>query len=195
MRVAVKRGITVASIVVAVCVVLPVLLWFGFPYTSYRIYMAWLASGVVGGYGSLPEPLVRQLDARYAHDLVGARYAHTSRLPTSLAVADCATVYFGSPDIVADLREGAPLTERRLRWLSHELTHGEQCQRWGGRAQFARTWFSQANAQAWRTVRDGRGWAALGEWFRTRYIRDLHDAMPMEIEADARAREVLDAAP
>lgn len=195
MRAAVKRGITVASIVVAVCVALPALLWFGFPYASYRIYMAWLASGVRGGYGALSAPLASRLDPHYGHDLSAAAYAYTSRLPATLAVADCTTVYFGNESTVAVLRRGEQLTTRQLRWLAHELTHGEQCERWGGRAQFARTWFSQANAQAWSTVRSGRGWAALGEWLRTRYIRDLHDAMPMEIEADARAREVLDAAP
>lgn len=187
----VRRNLRIAGIVVAAAVLLPALLWFGAPYLSYRIYMAWLASGVEGGYGQYAPELAASLAPHYAHDLSAARFAHTRRLPASLAVADCTTVYFGSAAIVRHLREGGELTERELRWLAHELTHGEQCGRWGGREAFAKTWFREANAQAWRTVSGGRGWAALGEWLRTRYVRDLHDAMPMEIEADERAREVL----
>lgn len=195
MRPHVRRNLKIAGAVAAAALLLPVILWFVFPYTSYRIYMAWLASGVRGGQGRLAPEAIETLSPHYAHDLSRAAYAYTSRLPASLAVADCTTVYFGNETIVAALRGGTQLTTRQLRWLAHELTHGEQCERWGGRAPFARTWFLQANAQAWHTVRGGRGWAALGEWLRTRYIRDLHDAMPMEIEADARARAVLDAAP
>lgn len=170
---------------------LPVILWFVFPYASYRIYMAWLASGVRDGYGRLPAPLIERLDSHYAHDLSGVTYAHTRRLPKTLGVADCTTLYFGSEAMVGALRDGTRLTTGQLRWLAHELTHGEQCGRWGGRKQFAETWFAQANAQAWRVVRQGGGAAALGEWLRTRYIRGLHDAMPMEAEADARAAQVL----
>lgn len=191
----VRRAYRIAAVAFFALLALPVILWFAFPYTSYRIYMAWLASGVRGGHGTLSAPLASQLDPHYAHDLSAAAYAYTSRLPATLAVADCTTVYFGNETIVAALRGGERPTTRQLRWLAHELTHGEQCGRWGGRKAFAKTWFAQANAQAWRVVRQGGGMDGLREWLRTRYVRDLHDAMPMEIEADARAREVLDAAP
>src|SRR5512146_995173 len=113
------RAATVVAGVVAL-LALPAVLWFGFPYLSYRIYMAWLASGVKGEYGTLTADLASTLAPRYDADIGAARYAFTTRLPGHLAVSDCATVYFGDPGIVAHLRLGLPLTDRELRWLAHE---------------------------------------------------------------------------
>lgn len=171
--------------------VIALTMWFGFPYASYRIYMAWLASGVSGGYGRLPAPLAKELLPKYRHDLGEARVAFTDKLPNGLAVADCKTVYFGNEKLVEALRQGSELTDGQRRWLAHELTHGEQCERWGGREAFAKTWFGQADASAWHVVKAGGAFDALREYLRTRYIRGLHDAMPMEIEADERAADVL----
>lgn len=188
-----RRIVTIAVAAVLALVALPVVLWFGFPFLSYRIYMAWLASGVKGEYGRLPSDLAGRLAPHYDTDLASASYAFTTRLPGNLAVSDCATVYFGDPGIVAHLRTDLPLTPREMRWLAHELTHGEQCRRWGGRGRFAETWFSQADAQAWQVVRRGGAMDALREWLRTRNVAGIHDPMPMEIEADDRARAVMDA--
>ncbi len=182
-----------AAIALAAAAAFLVVMWFAFPYPSYRIYMAWLASGTDGEYGGLPPDLAARLAPFYADDLSLARYARTSRLPANLAVSDCMTVYFGDPGIVAHLRLDLPLTTRELRWLAHELTHGDQCFRWGGRKRFAETWFSQADAQAWRVVKGGGALSSLREWLRTRYVVGIHDPMPMEVEGDERAREVLKA--
>lgn len=189
-----RRRILAASAVAALAALaFPVVMWFLFPYPSYRIYMAWLASGVRGAYGTLPADLDARLAPHYAADLSAASYAFTVRLPGNLAVSDCTTIYFGDPAIVAHLREDLPLTPRETRWLAHELTHGEQCRRWGGRGRFAETWFAQADAQAWQVVRRGGAADAMREWLRTRNVVGIHDPMPMEMEADDRARAVMDA--
>lgn len=168
-------------------------MWFAFPYASYRLYMAWLSSGVRGGAVGLPPELAARLQPLYADDLAGATVAFTVRLPSNLAVSDCARVYVGNAALVDALRDGAALTQAQTRWLAHELTHGEQCARWGGRKEFAKTWFRQADAAAWDVVRGGGGPAALREYVRTMYVRGLHDAMPMEAEAEERARRALEA--
>lgn len=190
MRPRTRRTVAVVIAVMFAPVAIGLLLWFAFPYAAYRIYMAWLASGMRGGYVTLSAPLAAALAPHYRHDLAQARFALTVKLPSNLAVADCKTVYFGNEAIVRSLREGTALTDGQLRWLSHELTHGEQCERWGGRKAFAKTWFGQADAAAWRTVMDGGLASGVREYVRTQYIRGLHDSMPMEEEADARARAV-----
>jgi len=189
-----KDALMLAASVLLTCLLTPVFLWFLAPYFTYQIYMGGLAMGARDGYARLPPRLAADLAPHYAHDLAGASYAHTAMLPKHLAVADCKTVYFGDAAIVEHLRAGSPLTKRELRWLSHELTHGEQCERWGGRAKFARTWFSQAGEQAWNVVRRGATSEAVQEYLRTKNIAELHDAMPMEIEADDRAKDVLETA-
>ncbi|HTM69154.1 MAG TPA: hypothetical protein VL426_07770 [Candidatus Binatia bacterium] len=182
-----------AAVIAAALFALPVaaaVMWFAFPYASYRVYMAWLASGVGGGYVRLPASLAAELRPRYADDISTASVAFTTRLPKNLAVSDCKTVYFGNDELVAALREGRSLSAGQLHWLAHELTHGEQCERWGGRKAFAETWFRQADAAAWRTVTAGGLAAGITEYVRTQYVRGLHDSMPMEIEADERAGAV-----
>jgi hypothetical protein len=188
-----KEAPLLAAAAFITCLLLPVFLWFAAPYYTYQLYMGLLASGVHDGYWHLPPKLVSELAPHYAHDISLAAYAYTARLPKNLAVGDCKTIYFGDSEIVAHLRAGTPLTTRELRWLSHELTHGEQCERWGGRKKFAKTWFREAGTEAWRVVRGGEGGAAVREYLRTKYVKNLHDAMPMEVEADERARSVLDA--
>lgn len=190
-----RKAIRIAAVTVVIVSAFPFLMWFLFPYPSYRLYMAWLGTGVTEGYAPLAPELAQALAPRYSYDLSAVRAAHTVRLPEHLAVADCATIYFGNGEIFRHVKDGVPLTARELRLLAHELTHGEQCERWGGRRAFAKKWFAQANAQAWAVVRSGGGPDALAEWLRTRYIKGLHDAMPMEEEGDGRARDVLDALP
>jgi len=187
-----KDASLLAASILITCLLLPAFLWFAAPYFTYQIYMGGLAMGVRGGYWRLPPAYAAGLAPFYGDDLATAAIARTALLPRNLAVADCKTVYFGDPLIVEHLRAGTALTRRELRWLAHELTHGEQCQRWGGRPRFARTWFSQAGTQAWRVVRSGGTMAGIREYLRTKNVADLHDAMPMEIEADERAARVLD---
>ncbi|MEY4744470.1 MAG: hypothetical protein RL272_415 [Candidatus Parcubacteria bacterium] len=175
------------------CLLAPAFLWVFGQYYAYTLYMGWLASGVRGGYWRLPAPLAAELAPHYADDLSSASYAFTANLPADLAVADCTTVYFGDSAIVAHLRAGSPLAPKETRWLAHELTHGEQCGRWGGRREFAKTWFAQAGEQARRVIGRGRAAAAIGEYLRTENVAELHDAMPMEKEGDERARIVSDA--
>ena len=91
---------------------------------------------------------------------------------------------------VAALRDGAPLSN--YTWLLHELTHPEQCAA-GGRARFAQRWWDELEA-ALRSSGRGIDWMQTTDQIVEQIQElhaELHGAMPLEREADAKAEAVL----
>ncbi len=158
-------------------------------FTLYRFFMSWLASGVRGGETSLPQGLRQKLQPYYSNDLAAVRLAETVRI-SGLAVTDCSRVYFGDADIMGRLRRGGDLAKGQLRWLAHELAHTEQCDRWGGRQDYAANWFDEIGAELIKSWVRG-GWRGLARDLGDVRGASFDDKMAMEVEADERADEVI----
>jgi len=137
----------------------------------------------------LSATLINKLKPYYNYDLSVARYAYTTRF-NNLAMTDCTKIYFGNRTIVDDLRSNRTLTLSEVSWLSHELTHGEQCIRWGGRANYANTWFKQVAKAALAAILSGN-FSGLAQEISGAQSSAVHDKMSMEQEANQRAATVV----
>jgi hypothetical protein len=93
-----------------------------------------------------------------------------------VAMTDCNNIYFPRRDVVTAITQGTKF--RNHWWLLHEMGHTKQC-REGGRQGFATRWFSELNS----TV---KGQIAAG---KTVNGNTIHDAMPLERQADAYANK------
>lgn len=93
-----------------------------------------------------------------------------------VAMTDCNNIYFPRQDVVSAIAQGTKF--RNHWWLLHEMGHTKQC-REGGRQGFATRWFSELNG----TV---KGQIAAG---KTVNGKTIHDAMPLERQADAYANK------
>jgi hypothetical protein len=81
---------------------------------------------------------------------------------------DCDKIYFIDPDLAGRVKNGALTAQSDIRVLVHELRHTEQCVEWGGRDLFAARWYDES----------------FGNF-------GIHDNMPMEMDASARASSVI----
>jgi len=159
-------------------------------YFFYKIFMSWLNSGTAGPDGiALPAGLKGRLAPFYSHDLSVVRSAYTSKLDR-LAITDCSKIYFSDRAIVDALRLGRPLDAGQARWLAHELTHTEQCVRWGGRKNYADTWFRQLAREVLLAILQGR-LSAVSQSISGAQSSVIHDNMSMEQEAETRAAKAV----
>lgn len=150
----------------------------------YRRYMDQLGAGV--SLVRLPNAYVEQLKNHYPKVNLGTvRFGYSSRQPAGNTTTDCHNIYSARKDFVDRLRNatlgGDPTL---LHLLYHELRHTEQCTELGGRDPYAERWFRDLEISALTTNLNNPN-----------YYRVLHDRMPMEKDADARADAVLKAVP
>ena len=142
---------------------------------------------------ALPQRYRDLLRAHYpGADLDRVRFAFSDRQPPDNATTDCNDIYFNSESYVAALRDDAPLSN--YTWLLHELAHPEQCAAAGGRAEFAKRWWDELEAalrSSGRTIDWLQSTDQLVAQIQRLYV-ELHAAMPLEREADAKAEAVLD---
>lgn len=159
-------------------------------YFFYKIFMSWLNSGTTGsGHIALPAALQSRLAPFYGNDLSVVRSAYTVKLDR-LAITDCTRIYFGDRAIVDALRLEKSLDPNQIRWLAHELTHTEQCVRWGGRKNYADTWFRQLAREVLLAILQGR-LSAVSQSISGAQNSVIHDNMSMEQEAEVRAAKVV----
>jgi hypothetical protein len=137
---------------------------------AYRAQMDELAAGVE--LSLLPGSYRRVLARFFPRlDLAGVRFGWSDRQPADNAITDCDRIYFARADFVARLRSEELRATSEWLWLLHELRHAEQCTLLGGRDAYAARWL------------DELGLAFLAD----ADLATLHDRLPMEGDADARA--------
>jgi hypothetical protein len=148
--------------------------------TLYRRYMDQLGAGV--RLENLPDAYVAQLKDYFPKiDLKTVRFGYSSRQPAGNTTTDCHNVYSGRREFVDQLRNASLGSNATLlSLLYHELRHTEQCNEMGGRDFYAERWF-----------RDFEISALTSNLNNPNYYTVLHDRMPMEKNAEARATEVL----
>jgi hypothetical protein len=146
------------------------------------------------GQTKYPLPSVYQdvLRPHYPHvDLSEVRFAFSDQQPPGNATTDCNHIYFNSESYVAALRDAAP--NPKLVWLLHELVHPEQCAAAGGREGYAKRWWDElerAVRESGETIDVFQTTEQIVKQLQALYLR-VHDAMPMEQAADAKANAVL----
>ncbi len=159
-------------------------------YFFYKLFMSWVNSGVSGANNlALPADLKAKLKPYYSYDLGVARYAYTTRF-SNLAMCDCTKIYFGNKPMVDAISLNKTLTLSQVRWLSHELTHVEQCLKWGGRKNYANTWFKQLTKEVLNKMLRG-SFSNIVQNVANAQASAIHDSMSMEQEAEQRAAAVL----
>ena len=75
--------------------------------------------------------------------------------------------------------------DSNIHWFAHELEHYEQCMSRGGKRRYANMWFGQVGTTWLKLILNGKP----GDVKQN----GLHDAMPMESNADKKADRVVNA--
>jgi hypothetical protein len=154
---------------------------------AYQGYMANLSRNVA--LSSLPALYIDLLKPLYPNvDLRTVQFGFSNRQQPKNATTDCSRIYFNGEGYVRNLAAGTLRNDDRENplWLYHELRHTEQCVEWGGRDLFAGRWFKdfQIGLIQTRLQRDPQV-----------FMKEVHDAQPMEADANARMRQVEKALP
>jgi hypothetical protein len=153
---------------------------------TYRAYFAAIDAGAE--MRQLPFNVKQKLAPHYAHQLLERVWYGESHnlMIKDTAMTDCSNIYFPSGSGMIDMIENGKLFDEKykddLKWLLHELTHCEQCEALGGRDAYAATWFGELAATTITQLILNPG--NVNE-------KLLHDAMPMEKEAEQKALKIL----
>jgi hypothetical protein len=124
-------------------------------------------------------------------DLAAVRFSFSDQQPPDNATTDCDQIYFNDAAYVEVLRDGRP--NPKLVWLLHELAHPEQCAAAGGRTGYAKRWWAELEAavrESGETIDLFQTTDQLVKQLGALWAR-MHDQMPMERAADAKAEAVL----
>jgi len=158
----------------------------------YKVYFSIVGSGSVKR--SLPEDVIQRLKLHYGETLLrNVEYGSSNHTSTDqTAMCDCMNMYFpAGSGVVANIKNGVILAQddkddfvhfHDLRWLLHELEHTKQCSNWGGRENYAIRWFGELSVT---TIEE------LITNPRKVSNQKLHNSMPMEEQARARAAELI----
>ena len=150
---------------------------------AYQSYFKAIGSGV--NLHPLHERWRTELAPYFDHDLKPIRVGVSKPLGNT-AITDCSTIYWPEgTGIVKKLADGTDLTENELRWALHELTHTEQCHEAGSRNGYAYLWFSQLSGPTLAQIT-----SHLSDPAKMSH-RNIHDALPMEKDADKKAADLL----
>jgi hypothetical protein len=152
-------------------------------YWIYQAYMDFMEFGV--SVHPLPQEYVDLLQPLYPKiDLRSYRFGYSNRQPPANATTDCDQTFFNDEGFVNRLRDGT-LTDDDANgagwyWLLHELQHVQQCTELGGRRNFAERWFRDLELSILVTHLDDPS-----------FFDDLHNHMPMEEDAIAKAHGIV----
>ncbi|MEJ2096832.1 MAG: hypothetical protein P8Y38_06770 [Deltaproteobacteria bacterium] len=154
--------------------------------SAYRSYFAVVDAGA--DKHRLPYDVRQKLAPFYGLQLLEqVWYGESNFLQIAdAAMTDCHSIYFPSGSGMTDIIEKGNLFNSRhrddLKWLLHELAHCEQCSQKGGRDSYAQTWFREVALSTITQLFLDPGQVSA---------RMLHDAMPMEKDAEQKAVRVL----
>ncbi len=99
-----------------------------------------------------------------------------------VAMTNCKTIWFPHKKKMVKKIQNDNLSKTDLHWFAHELQHVQQCIDKGGKRNYAKMWFGEMP----------KTWVKLLLNGKPDDIKDdgLHDAMPMEKNADKKADKV-----
>jgi hypothetical protein len=158
----------------------------------YKAYFWIVGSGSTKR--SLPEDVIQALKPYYGETLLrNVEYGSSNHTSTdNTAMCNCMDIYFPSGSgVVASIKNGVILARNpdqsftdpnRLHWLLHELQHAKQCADWGGRENYAIRWFGELSATTFEELITNP---------RKVSNQKLHNSMPMEGQAKAKADDVI----
>lgn len=145
----------------------------------YKAYMAALGFGV--DLHGLPSDLVEKLQPHFPTvDLGSIQFGYRWQ-PQSNNTTDCHRIFFSDPDMVQRLSHNMELDANEWNLVFHELQHTEQCSQVGGRDEFAKMWFKDFELAVLMTQLSDP----------VSYLWELHDKMPMEVDATNRSGEIV----
>jgi hypothetical protein len=159
---------------------------------GYKIYF-----GVVGGgvtTRDLPDYVVQRLTGHFNRSTLDrVMYGASQYTSSGMAMTDCDKIYFpeGQGYVIA-IKDGRLFEKNtygnyvnkdKIRLLLHELFHVQQCIDWYGRENYADMWYGQLARSTFVEL-----------FTNTRNVspRTIHNAMPMEDEAEDNAKTILD---
>lgn len=152
--------------------------------------------------GSIGQPISAEIITYYqplfSENLSTVRIFETSK-QGDIALTDCKDIYFPATGIVSKiLNNRTPAADGittipfhtaknddDLRWMLHELAHVDQCKQIGGRYNYAVFWFLNL------VPLDIAQIVGLGNTISRKQKRFVHDAMPMEIDAEEYAKAII----
>jgi len=141
---------------------------------GFRVYTSQLSAGVKKY--NLPTELRERLKSFYPRlNLAIVQFGFSGRQPHQNATTVCNNIYFNSPVQVNEIRTMNFSSPRSFHWLLHELAHVQQCHILGSAEEFAYRWMKAAAGIVYQNARSN---PMTWDWNR------IHDAMPMEAEAD-----------
>lgn len=153
-------------------------------WVAYQQYMQNIGSR---NKGPLHTSVIALLQPFYQSDL---RKVTVSVGKSSLGdgMTDCYDVHFPSDTLVRALQQGVHLISNKERqWVLHELKHADQCTALGGRKKYAIMWFGQLEITS--NFRPDLIVADFLTTLNNKSMRSVHDAMPMEKDAERFAEE------
>jgi len=111
-------------------------------------------------------------------DVARVRWGLVSNTPSSTCITDCYDIYCDKATVLDQVKSGRVESGTLI---FHELTHVEQCQKQGGREEYAKFWFKNL-PQGFFNAIDGN--------VKDDFKKDLHDKMPMESAAARKGEAV-----
>lgn len=154
---------------------------------AYDLYFAHVASGKTVDKQALRASVASRLQPHYRFDLKQARIAESNRTTkwkkgAWVAMTNCKTIWFPAGSDMVTKIQSETLDDGELEWFAHELQHVEQCFEKGGRRNYAKMWFGQVPTTWITLITNGKPGDVQGD--------GLHDAMPMEADADRKGSTV-----
>ena len=148
---------------------------------AYNTFMAYISHDNFGhaeSVNSLPSHYVQILEPLFGvSNLSSFRFGQGDHVAPALGITDCSKAYFPNTLFVSKVANGDVRSDNDFLLLFHEMQHFVQCTNVGGRDFYALTWFGELGSTL-LTSQDPFA---------------IHDAMPMEGNADMAANRVLSA--
>ena len=113
----------------------------------------------------------------YDLDLASIRWGYASNTP-STCIADCTKIYCNKQSVIDQVKSGVVTSDI----VFHELQHAQQCKKKGGRDDYAKLWFGNLPKGFF---------GALNPELDGKFKDKVHDMMPMEQDAAAKATKVM----
>ncbi|MDA0737516.1 MAG: hypothetical protein O2999_14270 [Nitrospirae bacterium] len=166
------------------------------PYAKIKDELYWLLyqeymKSIGASYeGAIYESIRKDLQPFYTVSLDTVRVSLGSA-SDGAGITDCTHIHFPDEELVHTLQSGEAIANSsKLHCVLHELKHVQQCQDIGSRKKYGVMWFSQfeitLKVRIDETIRDA---LSLLSGKGAKYV---HDAMPMEKDAEDYANSILD---
>ena len=119
------------------------------------------------------------VEHRYGFDPKNVKWGYASNTP-STCITDCDKIYCNNENLIKWIRDPWPSDDVSI--IFHELAHVDQCRARGSRKSYALLWFNNLPKGFF---------GALDPKIKDEFKDKVHDAMPMEKQAESRAQAVM----